>query len=169
MKILIVAIAIALTGCRSPQPARVYSGSVAEPTEVRYPDSVQAYHIGRHVDPSGALHEGHTVYRIETEARWNLHPGTTRLPPLPEAAAYSPPPLNDEIVAELHRQQDATERVMWEATQLAKSYDELEQVIINMTRVAKEHAFTASQVRFVERRLDQLEKQMEPLEPSPTD
>src|SRR5580692_10566949 len=66
---------------------------------VRYPEVVRAYHFGRYVDPNDDLvmHEEHTVYRVEENTRWDLHPGaggggTT----MPRDAAFSPAPVNDD-------------------------------------------------------------------------
>ena len=41
---------------------------------VRYGENLKAYSIGRYVDPNDGLvmHEAHTVYRVETTAKWNL-------------------------------------------------------------------------------------------------
>jgi hypothetical protein len=43
---------------------------------VRYGENLKAYSFGRYIDPNDGLvmHEAHTVYRVETTAKWNLHP-----------------------------------------------------------------------------------------------
>jgi predicted transcriptional regulator len=75
-------------------------------------------------------------------------------------AAYSPPPSNDLITAELKRQKDATETVMWEATQLAKSYDELQKVIKDMAAVARGISFLSAALGQTDQRVARIEKQL---------
>jgi hypothetical protein len=145
--------------------------SAVEPLEsVRYAELIRAYHIGRYVDPHhpDVMHEQHPVYRVEAHTRWNLKPGNPHPPgvsPLnpPNDAAYSPPPTNDVVLAELNRQKDATERVMWEAFQLARSYDELQKVIKDMTSVAKNHVFMNTRLVNAERRVAEFEKELQKL------
>ena len=76
---------------------------------IRYPELIGAYHLGRYVDPSNALHEQHTVYRVEAGGRWDFHPGPREAevgpPPFERDAAFSVPPATDEIIAELKRRE----------------------------------------------------------------
>ncbi len=150
----------------------------AEPVEaVRYTEVIRAYHVGRYVDPNhpDVMHEHHPVYRVEAYSRWNLQPGhpcPAGVSPLnpPLDAAYSPPPTNDVVLAELNRQKDATERVMWEAFQLARSYDELQKVIKDMSVVAKNHRWMGARIANTERRVTEFEKELQKLTapPAPT-
>ena len=71
---------------------------------VRYSEVVRAYYIGRFVDPNhpDTMNEQHPVYRIESSARWNLHPGsanTVNLLNPPPDAAFAPPPTNDAVIS----------------------------------------------------------------------
>ena len=147
-----------------------------EPVEsVRYAEVIRPYHIGRYVDPNhpDLMHEQHPVFRVEAYSRWNLKPGDPSasvagvLNP-PADAAYSPPPTNDVVLSELNRQKDATERVMWEAFQLARSYDELQKVIKDMTAVAKNHSWLGTRVAIAERRVGDLEAELRKLNAPPT-
>lgn len=165
MKRLLPLFILCAMGCARHKP----TGHIAlhptfEPSGVRLPEVIQAYHVGRQVDNQGHLHEAHPLYRIEAQARWDLRPGgySKAVIPRPMApdAAFSPAPLNDDIIAELRRQQDYTERVLWEATQLAKSYDQLQPVITDMARVAKEHAFMGSSLRLLQERQTKLEEDL---------
>lgn len=139
---------------------------------VRYAEVIRSYHIGRYVDPNqpALMHEQHPVYRVETSTRWNLHPGlpsfTSPLNP-PTDAAFAPPPTNDVVLAEWSRQRDATERVMREAFQLARSYTELQKVIKDMTEVAKNHAWMRARLVNADERFAGIEKELRRLtEPS---
>ncbi len=92
---------------------------------IRYPELIGAYHLGRYVDPSNALHEQHTVYRVEAGGRWDFHPGPREAevgpPPFERDAAFSVPPATDEIIAELNRQKEVTQTVTAESNKLTDS------------------------------------------------
>lgn len=153
----------------SPPPA-------VEPVEaVRYGEVVRAYHVGRYVDPNHpeAMHERHSVYRIEVSARWNLHPGalnTANLLNPPPDAAFAPPPTNDVLVAEMNRQREATASVMLEAAKLAQSYGELQAVVVEMKNVARNSALLSVRLATNEQRVVEFGKELQKLSaaPSPT-
>lgn len=148
--------------------------AVEAPDAVRYAEMIRSYHVGRYVDPNqpALMHEQHPVYRVEASTRWNLHPGllnfTSPLNP-PTDAAFVPPPTNDVVLAEWSRQRDATERVMREAFQLARSYAELQKVIKDMSEVAKNHAWMRARLVNAEERFAGIEKELRRLaEPPPS-
>ncbi len=76
--------ALASNLCASKKPVIVemppaVSGTTldtADMESVRYGENLKTYSFGRYVDPNDGLvmHEAHTVYRVETTAKWNLHP-----------------------------------------------------------------------------------------------
>lgn len=141
--------------------------AAVEPVEsVRYSEVVHAYHIGRFVDPNHpeTMHEQHPVYRIETSARWNLHPSSTRsinpLNPPPDAASVAPL-TNDVLVAEMNRQRDATARVMAEAVRLARSYGELQNLFTEMRDVARNNALLGARVANAEQRVNDFSRELE--------
>ncbi|MGH7989864.1 MAG: hypothetical protein ACREDS_06745, partial [Limisphaerales bacterium] len=90
---------------------------------VRYGENMKAYLIGRYVDPNNGLvmHEAHTIYRVETTAKWNLHPDVYPYAPgnLPGGPvigiidpAHEDSPTTPEIVAEVDRQKAATQTLI---------------------------------------------------------
>jgi hypothetical protein len=147
-----------------------------EPVEaVRYGEVVRAYHVGRFIDPNHheTMHEQHPFYRIETSARWNLHPGplnTANLLNPPPDAAFASPPANDVVVAEMNRQRESTARVMQEAARLAQAYGELQAVVIEMKNVARNSVLVSARLANTERRVTEFEKELQTLSvrPSPT-
>ncbi len=147
--------------------------AAVEPVEaVRYSEVVRAYYIGRFVDPNHpeTMHEQHPVYRIETSARWNLHPGpahTVNLLNPPPDAAFAPPPTNDAVVAEMNRQREATERVMSEAARLSRSYEELQAIFSQMKTVARNNALLGARVATTEQRVTEFGKELEKLSTTP--
>ena len=138
-----------------------------EPVEsVRYGDVIRAYHVGRYVDPNHpeTMQEQHPVYRIEASARWNLHPGSPSpanlLNPPPDAA-FSLPPTNDALQAEMNRQRDATERVMDEAARLGQFYAEFQKVVNEMKNVARNNALMNARLSNTEQRVTEFEKEIQ--------
>jgi hypothetical protein len=67
--------------------------SVPETPEVRAPEIVKAYPVGRYTDPQfpEAMHERHTLYRREQAAEWNYRPSNTYALPLGPLVAESNP------------------------------------------------------------------------------
>jgi len=182
MKYLTLILLLVVTSCASRQKPQVTikpppPPAVESSEAVRYADMIRAYHIGRYVDPNhpDIIHELHPVFRVEARSRWNLKPGDPCTPGAvllnpPEHAAFSPPPANDAIVAEMNRQKEATERVMREASQLARSYEELQKVIKDMSVVAKNHAWMGGRILNAERRVGELEAELRKITalPAPT-
>ncbi|MEO7297370.1 MAG: hypothetical protein ABI042_02195 [Verrucomicrobiota bacterium] len=148
--------------------------AAVEPVEaVRYSEVVRAYYVGRFVDPNHpeTMNEQHPIYRIETSARWNLHPGpanTVNLLNPPPDAAFAPPPTNDAVIAEINRQREATERVMSEAVRLSRSYEELQNIFSQMKTVARNNALLGARVADTEQRVTDFGKELEKLTTTPT-
>jgi hypothetical protein len=176
MKYLAIIPILFVASCASrPQlVVRPTSPAAVEPVEtVRYSEVVRAYYIGRFVDPNhpDTMHEQHPVYRIESSARWNLHPGpayTVNLLNPPPNAAFSPPPTNDAVIAELNRQREATERVMSEAVRLSRSYEELQNIFSQMKAVARNNALLGARVANTEQRVADFGKELEKLSTTPS-
>ena len=173
MKLLLLPLLL-LASCASRRttelPFKPLPSPLFEPAEsVRFAEIVRAYHVGRYVDPnhSDVMHEQHPVYRIEAFTRWNLKPGSLVSAGAGRAivkdAAYSPPPTNDVVLAELNRQKDATERVMWEASRLVRSHGELEKVLNEMSSIVTNHVSVNSRLSKTEHRVAQFEKDLQRL------
>ena len=165
MKSLVISLSLVfLTSCASkpsgtiavrPLPAANMPEEKA--LSIRYPEASRAYHIGRYVDPNNpfVMHETHTLYRVEETSRWNLHPGPqcdplpVQLKTLPHAALVSTP-FNEEVIAELNRQKEITQKVTSEADRLGASLAESK-------GVAKENLTLKQQVISAEQRISALE------------
>jgi hypothetical protein len=148
--------------------------AAVEPVEaVRYSEVVRTYYVGRFVDPNHpeTMNEQHPVYRIESSARWNLHPGaanTVNLLNPPPDAAFAPPPTNDVVIAEMNRQREATERVMSEAVRLSRSYEELQNIFSQMKTVARNNVLLGARVASTEQRVADFGKELEKLTATPS-
>jgi hypothetical protein len=175
MKYVTLILLLVVTSCASrPKPkvtVRPMPAPAVESAEsVRYTEIIRAYHIGRYVDPNhpDVMHEQHPVFRVEAHSRWSLKPGDPCAPGAvlqnpPRDAAFSPPPTDDALAAEMNRQKEATERVMREASQLARSYEELQKVIKDMAVVAKNHTWMGGRILSAERRVGELEAELRKL------
>ena len=148
--------------------------AAVEPVEaVRYSEVVRVYYIGRFVDPNhpDTMNEQHPVYRIESSARWNLHPGSGRAANLlnpPPDAAFAPPPASDALTAEMNRQREATERMMSEAVRLSRSYEELQTIFSQMKNVARNNALLGARLTTTEQRVADFGKELEKLSTTTT-
>ena len=171
---LIPLVFVASCASRPQLVVRPVPPAAVEPVEaVRYSEVVRAYYIGRFVDPNHpeTMHEQHPVYRIETSARWNLHPGSAHTANLlnpPPDAAFAPPPANDAAVAEMNRQREATERVMSEAARLSRSYEELQNIFSQMKNVARNNALLGARVANTEQRVADFGRELEKLSTTPS-
>jgi len=108
------------------------------------------------------MHETHTLYRVEETSRWNLHPGP-QCDPLPvhlktlSHAALVPTPFNEEVIAELNRQKEITQKVTSEADRLTAVLQQLGASLAESKGVAKENLTLKQQVISAEKRISALE------------
>ena len=156
-----------LIGCTSHPTGKVTLRPVP-PTvgsAARYGEVIRPYHVGRYVDPNHpeVMHETHPIYRVEASQRWNFHPGSTSSALLnpPQDASYTPAPTHDIVLAELSRQKDATQRVMWEASQLANMYEAMKKTVSDLSEVAKNHVWMQTRLANTEKQLKELSASLE--------
>ena len=136
---------------------------VIDDSDIRYPEAVHAYHVGRYTDPNDdlILHEQHVVYRVEENTRWNFHPGPCggSLPTLPPArdAAFSPTPVNDAILAEVNSQRIATAQIMAQARLLSVALAQVQTTLLNMKTNMQQTAILRATLAAMNTRLDAIE------------
>ncbi len=135
----------------------------ADNSAVRYPEIINAYHIGRYVDPNDDLvmHEQHVVYRVEDNTRWNFHPGPVDgiVPALPPArdAAFSPAPVNDAILAEVNSQRIATAQIMAQARILSSALAQVQITLLETKTNLQATASLRATLSEMKKRIDALE------------
>ena len=133
---------------------------------VRYAENIKAYPLGRYVDPNNRriMHEGHSVYRVETTAKWNLHPNEPVSVPLGPVqvrdAARRLSPVGDEIVAELNQQKEATKAMMQGGQVVTQKLGELAGKLQQTQQNAAQNVLLKQKVDTAEQRLDALEEQL---------
>lgn len=169
---------IFLSACATKKPVVVkmppaVSGTAlttADMESVRYGENMKAYPVGRYVDPNNGLvmHEAHTIYRVETTAKWNLHPDVYPYAPgnLPGGPvvgiidpAHKDSPITPEIVAEVERQKAATEALIAQSQRMNQSLNQLSKILPVTSQVAEENAQLKAQALATGRRLEILEDQ----------
>jgi hypothetical protein len=136
----------------------------AEISAVRYPEIVNAYHVGRYADPNDNLvmHERHTVYRVEENTRWSLRTATTGnnpvfpAVPLTRDAAFSPEPVNDAILAEVNSQRLATTQIMLQARTLSSALMQFQAALQQTKTNLQETARLRVTVNDMQKRIDAL-------------
>ena len=141
-----------------PQP----SPPAMDNSDVRYPEAVRAYHVGRYTDPNDdlILHEQHVVYRVEENTRWNFHPGPAdgNLTAAPSRdAAFAPTPVNDAILAEVNSQRLATAQIMVQARTLSSALMQFQSALQQTKTNLQQTAALRATVSEIKQRLDALE------------
>jgi hypothetical protein len=173
MKTPLILLIVVLAGCSSPKPSTITvtpRRSVAvhdDLTErVRYPELVKVYHVGRYTEPNRLLmHEAHAVYRVESQAAWNFHPppGCFVLPSGAAAltnAAFTPPAVNDAVLAELNQQRAMTRAVTQQAQLLNGSLRDFSAALANTRTLAEQNKALREQLSKTERRVEALEAEL---------
>lgn len=143
----------------------------AKPTEgvesVRYSENIKAYPVGRYVDPSNSLvmHERHTVYRVETTAKWNLNPNAPVAVPLGPAVGLIDParrnaPVNAEVLAEVNRQKAATQALLDQGARFDQTLSQLSGALQVTTQLGQQNRQLRDELTTAQKRLDALELEL---------
>jgi hypothetical protein len=104
-----------------------------EMTEVRTPETVKAYPVGRYTDPNfpDQMHERHTLYRREQATAWNYRPSrpySLNLGPVAATSEPSPSYFAKADAEQINAQQKAYAEALLEQNQaLKKRIDALQQ------------------------------------------
>ena len=133
MKYLIPILTLCLcSGCASrkpakPEPSPAISGTTLSQNdlaELRTPEAVKAYPVGRYSDPSfpDEMHERHTVYRREQSPDWNYRSDVPYTLPIGQAGTTSNPSPSYYVKAEgeMNAQQRAYAEVLHEQNRVMK-------------------------------------------------
>jgi hypothetical protein len=131
---------------------------------VRYSENIKAYNVGRYVDPNNrrVMHDAHIVYRVETTAKWNLHPNPgAQVSSGPAAQTVDPArreaPLNDEIISEVNRQKAATQALLEQSARLNQTLQHLSSAAETSQRVSEQNAQLQQELNKTKLRLEALE------------
>ena len=166
MKTIYLLPLLLLSACSTPKLALRPSPapSAAGNSAVRYPEVVRAYHVGRYAEPNDDLvmHEQHTVFRVEENTRWDLHPGSCGGSAIiPRDAAFSPAPVNDDILAEVNSQRLATAQIMGQSRALSAALLQFQTALQQTRTNFQQTAALRVTVNNMKQRLDALETAQE--------
>ena len=112
------------------------------------------------------MHERHTIYRVETTPKWNLHPNApTRVPMGPAVAvadpAKSPGPTNDEIRAEINRQRAISRQMTKQSDRLEEHLENLRGSLDVSKTVAVQNLALKQKLIETEDRVEKIEQKLE--------
>jgi hypothetical protein len=134
---------------------------------VRYSENIKAYNVGRYVDPNSRLvmHERHVVYRVETTAKWNLHPNAPATVALGPAVQIIDParkdgPTTAEVIAEVNRQKAATQTVIDQGKRLSDTLTQISSTLDASKQVAEQNRQLKTEIDLTKQRLDLLEAEI---------
>ncbi len=126
--------------------------------QVRTPETVKAYPVGRYTDPQypDEMHERHTVYRREQSPDWNYLPDPPYALPLGPTVANSNPSPSYYVKAEgeMTAQQEAYAAALQEQNRAMKNRIESMQQ-------------DANKVPGLEQEIDRLKRQLDQIPPKP--
>lgn len=141
---------------------------------IRYAENLKAYPVGRYVDPNNPLvmHERHTVYRVETTAKWNLHPNPSLPAPMGPVQQIVDParresPVNAEVIAEVQRQKAVSHALIQQNQRLEQSLSHLSGVLSASQQLAQQNAQLKQELSLTEKRLNALERAVREAPPAP--
>lgn len=176
MKTIYLIPLLLLTACASNQNPGVLNGLRPVPgmtlpgddiESIRYSENVKAYNIGRYVDPNNALvmHERHALYRVETTAKWNLHPNAPAAVALGPAVQIVDParkdgPTTAEVIAEVNRQKAATQTVIDQGKRLNETLTQISTALDASKQVAEQNRQLKTEIDLTKQRLDLLEAEI---------
>ncbi|HWC58709.1 MAG TPA: hypothetical protein VHC44_03375 [Verrucomicrobiae bacterium] len=135
---------------------------------MRYAENIRAYSLGRYVDPNDPLimHDGHSIYRVETTAKWNLHQASpvsissgpvTRI----QDTAKTSIVLRDELAAELNRQKEATKTIIQSGQTVTQKLGELSTAVQQTRQITGQNTQQLQQeIDSTKQRLDLLEEDL---------
>lgn len=167
MKYLTVFSLLLLTACasRSPHKVAVPPAPVGTPVTsdgLRTDEQLREYHLGRYVDARDpfVMHEGHPLYRVETNARWDLRPNSNASAPRRSTVGQPSVSANDAVVAEVNKQRAATRAFTEQTATLNQRLAELGHAVEQTQEVAKQNLELKRDVANLREQLDKLDSRL---------
>ncbi len=172
MKHLLLLAVLLLSACAArPQKivavAAAPAGRPVSADGLRTAEQLKQYRFGRYVDARDPLvmHEGHPVYRIETNARWDLRPGRGAAPRGQDTVQASSASANDAVVAEVNKQRAATRAFTEQTAALNQKLNELGEAVGQTQEIAKQNLALKRDVAVLRENLNALDAQLRQRKP----
>lgn len=177
MKQLLLLPALLLAACAAPAPKKIAVTAIApmgrpvSSNGLRTTDQLREYRLGRYVDARDPLvmHEGHPVYRIETNALWDLRSG--RGAGLRRRDSVQAPSVSasDAVVAEVNKQRAATRAFTEQTAALNQKLNELGEAVGQTQEIAKQNLALKRDMAVLRENLNALDAQLrQPKPPTST-
>jgi hypothetical protein len=111
------------------------------------------------------MHERHVLYRVETTAKWNLHPNEPATVALGPAVQIIDPaqrdgPTTAEVIAEVNRQKAATQTVIDQGKRLNSTLTQISTALDASKQVAEQNRQLKTEIDLTKQRLDLLETEI---------
>ncbi len=184
MKQLLLLPLVLLAACATNAPKKITAlpavpaGRPVSADGLRSAEQLKQYRLGRYVDARDPLvmHEGHPVYRIETNARWDLRTGRGAAPRGQNTVQTPSASANDAVVAEVNKQRAATRAFTEQTAALNQKLSELGEAVGQTQEIAKQNLALKRDVAVLRENLNALDAQLRQRrspastpEPSPED
>ena len=174
MKLIRLIPILLLTACAAHTPRTRAGASTTQPighsisaATLRTPEQLKEYRFGPYVDPRDPLvmHESHPVYRIETNAGWNLTPGST---PVPSAhpTVVSTAAAHDALFAEINKQRAAARALADETATTNLHLAELSKILANTPNLADQITAFQKEIVGIKDHLNTLDDEVRENKPS---
>jgi hypothetical protein len=166
MKQLLIIPVVFLAACASRPPKNIVINHIepsrANVAPLRLTENVREYRFGRYADPRDprVMHESHPVYRIETDARWNLNQSANSAASPTQSGTTKSVVSNDAVVAEVNKQRAATKAFIEQTTTLNQKLGKLSKAAGQSQEIAKQNLALKSEVTALQQRLDAFETQL---------
>jgi len=126
--------------------------SRSQSEQLRHPETLKKYAIGRYVDPASGLvmHEAHDVYRVEATSKWNRQPlrAATRIDdPNPRSISSQYQSEVAQLRRNLHQERANSSAAMKATEQIRSQIEPLTQAVSKATDLAKQNAILRKQLR----------------------
>ena len=162
-----------LTACASHAPHKVAAPPAPPGTPVtsdglRTDEQLKEYHLGRYADTRDpfVMHEAHPLYRVETSARWDLHPNANASVPRRRTVQAPSISANDAVIAEVNKQRAATRAFTEQTATLNQRLTELGHAVEQTQEVAKQNLELKRDVATLREQLDALDSKLRERKPA---
>lgn len=173
MKQLLLFPALLLAACTAPAPKKIAitaTAPIGRPVSsngLRTTDQLREYRFGRYVDARDPLvmHEGHPVYRVESNAQWDLRPGNGTFRLRRDTVQVPRISANDAVVAEVNKQRAATRAFTEQTAALNLKLSELGEAVGQTQEIAKQNLALKRDVAVLRENLNALDAQLRQRKP----
>jgi hypothetical protein len=165
-------VAILLIGCAKEHAPKVVVvrqgvGGTILPSfgleSVRYGENIKAYPVSRYIDPNdpSVMHEGHVLYRVESTAKWNLHPNLPVVIPMGPSVVVNNPSRRTQVLSQELESELANQRAR--STEMVQQNQRFTGMIKDLQTTMQQAQQRLQETQGVKTQLDQIRRQMDEL------